>query len=125
MSELPRSSNTRAIAGKPETTTLTLEELEPSIQDIHEKTCQIIPLIHQVVRERLIQGKLWGLKDKNHSAAEWIAIICRHAGMGIDDGGTDPQDRFNRQIMRVAAIAFAALELRMMKDLTIKTDKGY
>lgn len=40
----------------------------------------------------------------------WVALLTRHAGLAVDDGGGVPPERFRRQMVRCAALALAALE---------------
>jgi hypothetical protein len=44
--------------------------------------------------------------------SDWIALITRHAGLAADDGTASPTDleRYRRQMVRVAALAVAAVE---------------
>jgi hypothetical protein len=81
-------------------------------------------ILAEVSAERTRQDTLFGgaAHDDTHSATDWIAIIVRHLGLATDDGspagiclindgcaGADPV-RYRRQLIRVAAIAVAALE---------------
>ncbi len=78
----------------------------------------------EVAAERARQDALFGgaEHDDQHSVTHWIAILCRHVGLATDDGspdnvclldhqlaGHDPA-RYRRQLVRVAAVAIAALE---------------
>ena len=93
---------------------------DPPIQDA---------LIDEIFAERLVQISLWGDDhDDRHSHNDWVAILTRHIGMAAGDGspqgvcrtdgrpvaGHDPE-RFRRQMVRVAAIALAALEAEHRK----------
>jgi hypothetical protein len=74
-------------------------------------------LCREILAERLRQenecgfGPAW---DDARTPAEWVAILCRQAGLALDDGGTingdDGQRRYRRQLVRTAAVALAALE---------------
>lgn len=70
-------------------------------------------LFGEIATERLVQDSIYGgpEHDDAHTAEKWVALICRHAGLGIDDGAAslDPV-RYRRQLVRVAALAVAALE---------------
>lgn len=78
----------------------------------------------EVAAERARQDGLFGgpEHDDAHSATDWVAILVRHVGLAVDDGspagiclldnpvaGHDPA-RYRRQMVRVAAVAIAALE---------------
>ena len=70
-------------------------------------------LFSEINVERQMQDALWGgpQNDDQHSARDWVAILCRHVGLSMDDGQI-PVDsvRFRRQMVRVAALAVAAIE---------------
>ena len=70
-------------------------------------------LLQEVVAERAAQDQEWGGRphDDGHGVAEWVALLARHVGLAMNDGATteDPV-RFRRQMVRVAAVALAALE---------------
>jgi hypothetical protein len=54
--------------------------------------------------------------DAAHTPDRWLCLLLRHAGLGVDDGdGHDPA-RYRRQLVRVAALAVAALEAHDRKD---------
>jgi hypothetical protein len=68
----------------------------------------------EVNEERRAQETRWSAAlDDANSPMGWIALIARHAGLAIDDGAimNDPE-RFRRQMIRVAALAVAAIESR-------------
>lgn len=82
-------------------------------------------ILAEVSAERNRQDGLFGgaAHDDAHSAADWVSIIVRHLGLAVDDGspagvcmmndhcaGADPV-RYRRQLVRVAAVAVAALEV--------------
>lgn len=81
-------------------------------------------ILAEVSAERERQDSLFGgaCHDDTHSATDWVAILIRHLGLAVDDGspagvcfmndhcaGADPA-RYRRQMVRVAAVAVAALE---------------
>jgi hypothetical protein len=71
-------------------------------------------VLSEVRQERAMQDSLWGgpAHDDLHTPAGWMAVLCRHLGLAADDaGGIDPA-RFRRQMVRVAALAVAAVESR-------------
>lgn len=82
-------------------------------------------ILNEVSAERERQDGMFGgmEHDATHSATDWISIIIRHLGLAVDDGspagiclmddhcaGADPV-RYRRQMVRVAAVAVAALEV--------------
>lgn len=70
-------------------------------------------ILAEVAEERTWQDSRWGgaEHDDRHTPAEWVALLARHLGLAVDDGGetTDPE-RFRRQMIRLAALAVAAAE---------------
>ena len=48
--------------------------------------------------------------DDAHPLTTWVALLARHAGLAMDDGGCVSVERFRRQMIRVAAVAVAAAE---------------
>lgn len=70
-------------------------------------------ILAEVSAERSRQDKLFGGPDHDaqHTPAEWVSLITRHLGLSVDDGtiSGDPE-RYRRQMIRVAALAVAALE---------------
>jgi hypothetical protein len=92
----------------------------------------------EVAQERARQDALFGgaSHDDQHSVSHWIAILVRHLGLATDDGspdgicllnhqlaGYDPA-RYRRQLVRVAAVAIAALESyeRRLAQITTPPD---
>lgn len=81
-------------------------------------------ILAEVSAERARQDDLWGgaAHDDQHSLADWLVILVRHVGLSAWDGS--PEDachkteatgkydpvRFRRELVRVAAVAVAALE---------------
>ncbi len=66
-----------------------------------------------ILQERKVQDLKYGgaAHDDQKDPDDWVALACRHLGMAASD--TDmPFDRyrFERQMVRVAALAMAALE---------------
>ncbi len=69
-------------------------------------------IFSEITQERDAQDVLYGgaAHDDRHGPFTWIALLTRHLGLAVDDGGNDSQERFRRQMLRVAALAVAALE---------------
>jgi hypothetical protein len=69
-------------------------------------------IFREVDRERSTQDALWGGPewDDEHSEDGWIALLCRHIGLAVEDGLAENESRFRKQMVRVAALAVAALE---------------
>lgn len=82
-------------------------------------------VLAEVSAERGRQDELWGgpAHDDAHGANDWIAILARHVGLAAFDGGPHgvcradgvpvahhEPERFRRQMVRVAAVALAAVE---------------
>lgn len=72
-------------------------------------------ILREVSEERNEQVRAHGWTeeiDDHHTIPEWVALITRHAGLAVDDGdpAASPAHRFRRQMVRVAALAVAALE---------------
>lgn len=81
-------------------------------------------ILSEVTAERQRQDGLWGgaAHDDSHDLADWLVILARHVGLGGWDGS--PEDachkteatgkydpaRYRKQLVRVAAVAVAALE---------------
>lgn len=81
-------------------------------------------ILAEVSAERERQDGLFGgaPHDDSHTATDWVSILVRHLGLAVDDGspagvclmndhcaGADPV-RYRRQMVRVAAVAVAAIE---------------
>ena len=66
----------------------------------------------EISLERLAQDHLWGgpAQDDRHTEAEWVALLARHLGLAVDDGSGVSAERFRKQLVRVAALAVAAVE---------------
>jgi hypothetical protein len=69
-------------------------------------------IVAEVIGERERQDAQWGgpEHDDRHLANDWVAIIVRHLGLAADDAAATDPERFRRQLVRVAAVAVAALE---------------
>lgn len=78
--------------------------------DSDDRTLRILLLVKN---EREKQHKEWGdAHDDGHAAGDWSRFIVRHLGraeQAIEDG--DP-GAWRKQMIRVAALAVAALEAR-------------
>lgn len=77
-------------------------------------------VLEEVSTERAYQKILYSEdKDVGNSVQDWVAVLTRHLGLASSDSDTDTNSphvsqvdyaRFRRQMMRVAAIAVAAVE---------------
>lgn len=69
-------------------------------------------LVKEIAGERQEQDKTWGgpEHDDKHCRSDWINFIIRHLGLAVDDGTADVSQRFRKQMIRVAALAIAAIE---------------
>lgn len=76
------------------------------------RICIPLTLIQELCDERERQDAQWGgpIHDDQHSAAEWVALATRQLGLAVDDGTGQGQERFRRQMLRVAALCMAAIE---------------
>lgn len=67
-------------------------------------------IYEEIYDERAKQDAEWGgpLKDDDNSSNDWVACIAKHVGRAV----TLPGDRgnFRKQMIRVAALAVAAIE---------------
>ncbi len=48
--------------------------------------------------------------DDKHTQADWIAIAVRQLGLAANDNAAEDDGRFRRQMVRLGAVALAALE---------------
>ncbi len=69
-------------------------------------------ILSEVGEERARQDAEWGRDhDDGHTQSDWVALLTRHAGLAVNDGvTTEDADRYRRQLVRVAALAVAAVE---------------
>jgi hypothetical protein len=73
-------------------------------------------ILSEILEERTLQESRHRRVDPFHEASAWIALISRHAGLAIGDGAVmDDPVRFRRQMVRVASLALAAIELHDAK----------
>lgn len=69
--------------------------------------------------------------DDRLSEADWIAIACRQLGLAANDRAEDSPERFRRQMVRLAALAVAAVEANDRRHgidkgrIVRPTDPGY
>ena len=79
---------------------------------------KIDKIIQQIINERksqdAVNGK-WYLKENTHS--DWIASITKHLGMAVDE------NQFSVQMIRVAALAVAAIEYKMNGYIGVQDDE--
>jgi hypothetical protein len=63
-----------------------------------------------ILQERANQDKKWGgpIHDDNHNSHDWIAFIAKHLGRAVEWPWN--RENFKTQMIRVAALAVAALE---------------
>ena len=71
-------------------------------------------IYRDIETERLAQDSRWGgaARDDSHREEDWAALVARHLGLALGESagvGHDPA-RFRRQMVRVAALAVAAVE---------------
>ncbi len=73
---------------------------------------KFISLCYEIEQERYRQDKQWGGSnhDDKHGENDWLVILMRHLGLAANDEAEEVPERFRRQLVRVAAIALAALE---------------
>ena len=66
----------------------------------------------EVLAERCAQDAEHGgpETDDRHSLNDWIAIAARHLGLATNDKAVETPSRFRRQMIRLAALAVAAVE---------------
>ena len=74
-------------------------------------------VLAEIASERQLQDAKWGGPrwDDSHSVNDWIAITARHLGLAGNDGDSDLLDddqvrRYRKQMLRVSALALAAVE---------------
>lgn len=85
---------------------------EQQITELRAQSEGIRPTVYdQILAERNRQDRKWGGPDhdRQHSDNDWLAYIVKHAGKAVKW----PFDRviFRRQMIRVAALAVAAVEV--------------
>lgn len=67
--------------------------------------------VADVLAERDRQRQRFNLNhDKAMGTNDWVALLTRHNGLAVNDGGSEALDRFRKQMVRVAATALAAIE---------------
>jgi hypothetical protein len=68
-------------------------------------------ILDEIAAERWRQRQEFSDKhDARHPLPFWIAIVARHAGMAIQDGGLTNRTIFRRQMIRAGAVCAAAVE---------------
>lgn len=68
-------------------------------------------LLQEIAAERVLQRAEWSEQhDRAKRPADWIAIISRHIGLAVNDGGSFDLARYRRQLIRLAALSIAAVE---------------
>ena len=70
-----------------------------SMRDIFDEIC----------RERISQDKKWGgsTHDDQHSIFDWVIFIRHHTNRAV---GGRAEDDYRKQMVRVAALAVAAIQ---------------
>jgi hypothetical protein len=92
-----------------------------------------VRLFQEVLDERGNQDRQYGPEhDDQHSREEWLNLLVRHLGLATDDGsGRAAEVRYRQQLLRVAALALAALESYDRQHppdrgvIVLRSDKGY
>lgn len=66
-------------------------------------------IFDEIVRERMAQDKKWGgpAHDDTHLESDWWDYIARHNDRALENDSTE---QFRKQMIRVAALAVAAIE---------------
>lgn len=73
-------------------------------------------IIEEIVAERLYQDEKWGHEadDKKNTPNDWVAYIGHHASRWFKGGflpySEDTVEAFRTQMVKVAALAVAAIE---------------
>lgn len=69
-------------------------------------------ILSEVIAERQAQDAEHGGPDYDdcHSPNDWCAILIRHLGLSCSDRAETDFRRYRRQMVRVAALAVAAVE---------------
>jgi hypothetical protein len=49
--------------------------------------------------------------DEEHTHNDWVAYICAYAGRGVNRHYDEGSHRFRKQMVKVAALAVAAIEM--------------
>ena len=93
-------------------------------------------IFREITSERNRQDRLYGGPDHDdrHSMMDWVGLIVRHLGLAVDDGKPaggaanshslcDNPARWRLQMVRVAAVAVAAMEAfdRKVHDQSTRT----
>lgn len=86
--------------------------LEDECTELRARADGIRPTVYDhILMERNRQDKKWGgpQHDAQHSDNDWVAYIMKHAGKAVK--WPFNQKNFRRQMIRVAALAVAAIEV--------------
>lgn len=69
-------------------------------------------IFKEIENERIMQDSAHGghTNDDQHTPNDWCAILVRHLGLACNDEGIHEAERYRRQMIRVAAVAVAAIE---------------
>jgi hypothetical protein len=69
-------------------------------------------VLAEIVLERMAQDAEHGgpAADDEHDCNEWLVIALRHLGLAANDEAAVDPGRFRRQMIRVSAVALAAVE---------------
>lgn len=70
-----------------------------------------IEIFSEIAAERERQRSLGFTADHDaqHHPNDWVALLARHVGLSVDEAA-EASDRFRRQLVRVTALALAAIE---------------
>lgn len=81
-------------------------------------------IIEEVVEERIAQNTKWGgpIHDDANTINDWVATLARHCGLAASDAREIDAVRFRKQMIRVAALAIAAVE---SADRQKRNNKGW
>ena len=82
-------------------------------------------IFEEIEQERELQDKQWGgiTHDDNHSFSDWIAFIVKHLGKAVLDYKQPAEvreGRFRYQMIRIAALAIAAIQATERRVQAIK-----
>lgn len=69
-------------------------------------------IFREVSQERDAQDALWGgpVHDDRNMPEDWMWILIRHFGLEADNARELTPERWRRQLVRVCAVAVAAIE---------------
>jgi hypothetical protein len=77
---------------------------------IPDERKEIYSAIEEERQRQIALLKYDAAHDAKHSPNDWLAILSRALGLAGNDGGIHEPTRYRRQLVRLAALAVAALE---------------